>query len=52
MHYPILLETELANRWKLSFKTLRAWRQRMRNLAGARWGRMSATMSLMYWRTK
>lgn len=28
MHYPILLETELANRWKLSVKTLRSWRQR------------------------
>ena len=28
MHYPILLETELANRWRLSVKTLRTWRQR------------------------
>lgn len=28
MHYPILLETELANRWKLSVKTLWTWRQR------------------------
>lgn len=34
MHYPILLETELANRWKLSIKTLRAWRQRN---VGPRW---------------
>jgi len=34
MHYPILLETELANRWKLSVKTLRSWRQRD---AGPRW---------------
>ena len=28
MHYPILQETVLAIRWKLSVKTLRAWRQR------------------------
>lgn len=34
MHYPILLETELANRWKLSVKTLRSWRQRN---VGPRW---------------
>ena len=34
MHYPILLETELANRWKLSVKTLRTWRQRN---VGPRW---------------
>ena len=34
MHYPILLETELAYRWKLSVKTLRTWRQRN---VGPRW---------------
>lgn len=34
MHYPILLETELANRWRLSVKTLRTWRQRN---VGPRW---------------
>jgi hypothetical protein len=34
MHYPILLETELAKRWMLSVKTLRAWRQRN---VGPRW---------------
>ena len=34
MHYPILLETELAKRWQLSVKTLRNWRQRN---VGPRW---------------
>lgn len=34
MHYPVLLETELAKRWMLSIKTLRGWRQRN---VGPRW---------------
>ncbi len=37
MHYPVLLETELASRWKISVAALRAWRQR--NI-GPRWHKL------------
>ena len=37
MHYPVLLETELASRWKISVAALRAWRQRK---VGPRWHKL------------